>query len=203
MTRFEQEKWQARYAGSPSGRLSPKPPARWLRRWSRVVPRGRVVELGMGLGGNALYLAARGASVLGIDISERAVRAQRRTALNRGLGLELIVADLDVFPLPVNRFDAVLCFFYLNRPLFPQIRKCLKPGGVFLMETFVTDPQRPDKDQPRYRLAEKELLTAFGDWEVLDYAEGIHPESPHSQAATARICARKPEPACRPMPSGF
>ena len=191
MTRFEQEKWQARYATLPSGGLPAKPPAPWLRRWSRVVPRGRVVDLGMGLGGNALYLAAGGASVLGIDISERAVRALRRTALNRGLRLELIVADLDVFPLPVNRFDAVLCFFYLNRLLFPKIRSSLKPGGVFLMEAFVTDPQRPEKDQPRYRLAEKELLTAFGDWDVLDYAEGAYPESPHSQAATARICARK------------
>lgn len=139
-----------------------------------------------------MYLAARGASVLGIDISERAARALSQTASNRGLRLELIVADLDVFPLPVDRFDAVLCFFYLNRPLFPQIRNSLKPGGVFLMEAYVTDPQRPDKDQPGYRLAEKELLTAFGDWEVLDYAEGVHPESPHAQAATARICARKP-----------
>ena len=192
MTRFEQEKWQARYASLPSGRLPTRPPARWLRRWSRVVPRGRVADLGMGLGGNALYLAARGASVLGIDISERAARALSQTASNRGLRLELIVADLDVFPLPVDRFDAVLCFFYLNRPLFPQIRNSLKPGGVFLMEAYVTDPQRPDKDQPGYRLAEKELLTAFGDWEVLDYAEGVHPESPHAQAATARICARKP-----------
>ncbi|MCY3756156.1 MAG: class I SAM-dependent methyltransferase [Acidobacteria bacterium] len=194
MTRFEQEKWQARYATLPSGGLPDKPPAPWLRRWSRVVPRGRVVDLGMGLGGNALYLAARGASVLGIDISERAVRALRQTALNRGLRLELIVADLDVFPLPVNRFDAVLCFFYLNRHLFPKIRSSLKPGGVFLMEAFVTDPQRPEKDQPRYRLAEEELLTAFGDWDVLDYAEGAYPESPHSQAATARICAKKPLP---------
>ena len=193
MTRVEQEKWQARYASLPSSRLPPKPPARWLRRWIEVIPGGRVVDLGMGLGGNALYLAARGFSVLGIDISERAVRALRRTALNRGLRLELIVADLDDFPLPVNRFDAALCFFYLNRPLFPQIRNSLKPGGVLLMESFVTDPQRPKKDQPRYRLAEKELLTVFGDWEVLDYAEGTYPESPHSQAATARICARKPK----------
>jgi SAM-dependent methyltransferase len=109
------------------------------------------------------------------------------------LRLELIVADLDVFPLPANRFDAVLCFFYLNRPLFSQVRNSLRPGGVFLMEAFVTDRQRPEKDQPRHRLAEKELLTAFDDWEILDYAEGICPESPHGQAATARISARKPE----------
>ncbi len=193
MTRGEQEKWQARYSSLPSGRLPLKPPAGWLRRWIRVVPRGRVLDLGMGLGGNALYVAARGASVFGIDISERAVRALRQTALSRGFRLELIVADLDDFPLPVNHFDAALCFFYLNRPLFPQIRNSLKPGGLLLMESFVTDPQRPKKDQPRYRLAEKELLTAFADWEVLDYAEGTYPESPHSQAATARICARKPK----------
>lgn len=193
MTRFEQEKWQARYASLPSGPLSHKPPARWLYRWNEVIPRGRVVDLAIGLGGNAFYLAARGASVLGIDISERAVRALRRTALNRGLRLELIVADLDVFPLPANRFEAVLCFFYLNRRLFPQIRKSLKPGGVFMMEAFVTDPQRPEKGQPGYRLAERELLAVFGDWEILDYAEGIHEESPPAQAATARICARKPE----------
>ena len=191
MTRGEQEKWQARYSSLSSGRLPAQPPARWLRRWTEVIPRGRVLDLGIGLGGNALYLAARGASVLGIDISERAVTALRQTALNRGLRLELIVADLDAFPLPVNRFDAVLCFYYLNRRLFPQIRNCLKPGGVLLMESFVTDPQRSKKDQPHYRLAEKELLTAFGDWEVLDYAEGAYPESPHGRAATARICARK------------
>ena len=193
MTRIEQEKWQARYASLPSGPLPHKPPGRWLQRWEGVIPRGRVVDLAVGLGGNAFHLAARGASVLGIDVSERAAKALRRTALDRGLKLELVVADLDEFPLPPNRFEAVLCFFYLNRCLFPQIRNGLKPGGVLLMEAFVTDRQRPARDQPRHRLAERELLAAFGDWEILDYAEGTYPESPHAQAATARICARKPE----------
>ncbi len=108
MARFEQEKWQARYASLPSGPLPPQTAARWLHRWEGVIPRRRVVDLAVGLGGNAFHLAARGASVLGIDVSERAARALRRTALDRGLKLELIVADLDVFPLPPNRFDAVL-----------------------------------------------------------------------------------------------
>ncbi len=192
MTRFEQEKWQARYASLPSGPLPLKPAARWLHRWEGVIPPGRVVDLAVGLGGNAFHLAGRGASVLGIDVSERAARALRRTALDRGLRLELLVADLDVFPLPPNRFDAILCFFYLNRRLFPQIRSSLNPGGVLLMEAFVTDPQRPEKDQPGYRLAERELLAAFDDWEILDYAEGIQRGVGPSQVATARICARKP-----------
>ena len=193
MTRFEQEKWQGRYATLPFRSLSHKPPARWLQHWNRVIPRGRVVDLAVGLGGNAFYLADRGATVLGIDISERAVRALRRTARDRGLRLELVVADLDVFPLPENCFEAVLCFFYLNRRLFREIRKSLKPGGVLLMETFVTDPERSEKDQPGYRLGERELLSAFGDWEILDYAEGRHEESPALHSATARICARRPK----------
>ncbi len=196
MTRVEQEKWQARYARLSPNPLPRQPPARWLQRWSSVVSRGKVVDLAVGLGANAFYLASLGASVFGIDVSERAIRAVRRTALVQRLKLELIVADLDVFPLPVNCFDAVLNFFYLNRPLFPQIKNSLKPGGILIMETFVNDPKRQGEDQPRYHLRENELLSAFGDLEILDYVEGASLESQAaagsgSQAATARICARK------------
>ena len=186
MTRFEQEKWQARYASLPSGPLSHKPPAQWLHRWNRVIPRGRVVDLAIGLGGNAFYLAAQGASVLGIDISERAVRVLRRTALDRGLRIEFIVADLDVFPLPVDCFEAVLCFFYLNRRLFPQIKNSLKPGGVFLMEAFVTDPQRPDKDQPSYRSLQMNFSMPSAIWKF---------------STTARASAKHLRPPSQPRPA--
>ena len=194
MTKVEQEKWQARYASLPSDPLPHQPPAVWLQRWSSVIPRGKVIDLAVGLGANAFYLASQGNSVFGIDISERALRAVRRTALVRGLKIELMVADLDVFPLPVDRFDAVLSFFYLNRCLFPRIKKSLKAGGIVIMETFVNDPKRQGGGQPSHRLHENELLNAFGDLEILDYMEGPSlqpPAATESQTATARICARK------------
>ena len=153
------------------------------------------MDLGIGLGANALYLASQGYSVFGIDISEKAIRAVRQTAFRKSLEVHLIVADLDAFSIPVESFDGVLSFFYLNRGLFPQIKKCLKPGGVLLMETYVNDPSKEEGCQVTHCLRQTELAGVFGDLEILSYAEGEAPyikDMPQTQSlGTARICARR------------
>ena len=54
---------------------------------------GPVLDAGCGTGENALFLAARGFEVVGVDAVEAAVEAARRKALARGLEAEFLVHD--------------------------------------------------------------------------------------------------------------
>lgn len=193
MSIAEKEKWQEKYESISL--LPNKSPASWLLEWASFIPRGKIMDLGIGLGANALYLASQGCSVFGIDISEKAIRAVRQTASRKNLALHLIVADLDLFPIPVEAFDGVLSFFYLNRGLFPQIKKSLKPGGVLLMETYVYHPSKEERCHVTHCLRQAELPSVFDDLEILSYAEGGAPSIKDmrkiERVATARICARR------------
>lgn len=54
---------------------------------------GPVLDAGCGTGENALFLAARGFEVVGVDAVEAAVEAARRKAVARGLEAEFLVHD--------------------------------------------------------------------------------------------------------------
>ena len=54
---------------------------------------GPVLDAGCGTGENALFLAALGFEVVGVDAVEAAVEAARRKALARGLEAEFLVHD--------------------------------------------------------------------------------------------------------------
>lgn len=54
---------------------------------------GAVLDVGCGTGENALFLAARGFEVVGVDAVEAAVEAARRKAAARGVAAEFLVHD--------------------------------------------------------------------------------------------------------------
>ncbi len=88
-------------------------------------------------------------------------------------GLDLIQANLEEMQLPERRFDLIICIQYLQRSLFPQMVRALRPDGVLLMETF-TRAQLEFAGGPRnpaYLLETGELREAFPSLCVLFYRE--------------------------------
>ena len=88
-------------------------------------------------------------------------------------GLELIQANLEEARLPERRFDLIICVQYLQRSLFSQMARALRPNGVLLMETF-TRAQLEFAGGPRnpeYLLKAGELREAFSELRVLFYRE--------------------------------
>jgi SAM-dependent methyltransferase len=70
--------------------------------------RGAVLDAGCGTGDNALYVAAQGPRVLGIDVAQTAVSIARDRATARGLDVEFVVADALQLPRLDRLFDTVL-----------------------------------------------------------------------------------------------
>ena len=195
LSKAEQKKWQEKYRCTIPNNFPTKYPNKWLEKWNIFPSKGKILDLATGLGANALYLASQGMNIIAIDIAEDAVLSIKKTAFSRQLKLHLVIADLDSFYLPENYFDGVICFYYLNRKLFSGIKKSLKSGGVFIMQTYL-DPQIHDTcSHHRYDLKKEELLVEFDGFEILDYNEqtsfGIALKDDSQLNSTASICARK------------
>lgn len=164
-------------------------PSAFLVRNIQLLPKGKALDIAMGRGRNALYLARKGFEVEGIDISSERVAEVTKIACNLGLAIKGTVADMEAgYKIAPGAYDVIICFNYLQRSLFPQIKAGLKNGGLAVYETFTIDQPRFGKPtNPNYLLRHGELRAAFSDLECLRYWEGISGR----KKAIARIIARK------------
>src|SRR2546421_1603572 len=173
-----QSDWDAKHRLAGEG--PPSEPASIVRELLPLLPDGQALDVACGTGRHALLLAERGQHVTAVDFSSvaldiLAVRARSMHApvrrsktlhesqqrLHRGL--ELTQADLERTQLPERRYDLILCIQYLQRSLFSQMARALRPEGVLLFETY-TRRQLEFAGGPRnpaYLLETGELREAF------------------------------------------
>ncbi|RMH09726.1 MAG: class I SAM-dependent methyltransferase [Nitrospirae bacterium] len=145
-------------------------PIPFLRAHAHLLPKGKVLDIAMGEGRNGVYLATQGFDVTGIDISPVGLKKAQALAARHGVTIATQVVDLEAYTLPKNAYDVIICTYYLQRDLFPQIIDALKPGGMALVETYTIDHLKYRPRFPRaYLLKTNELLTVFRGMKVLRY----------------------------------
>ena len=164
-------------------------PAQFLVENIELLPKGRALDVAMGSGRNAIYLAKMGFEVDGIDISPEAVNNALESARKAGVAIKAQIADLEgKYHIEKGAYDLIICFNYLQRLLIPQIKDGLRKGGMVVYETFIVDQVHFGKPRnPDYLLKHNELLNMFRDFRCLRYREGIM-EGPK---AIASIIAQK------------
>jgi SAM-dependent methyltransferase len=112
----------------------------------------RALDLGCGTGTNALYLAQRGYSVVGVDFSPKAIATARSKAKRANLAIDFHVADVTrLDSLSVREpFDFVLdigCFHAIDTAERARsangIARLTRAGGVFILYAF--NPRPPEQ----------------------------------------------------------
>jgi tellurite methyltransferase len=200
-----QPDWDAKHR--LTAEAPPSEPASIVRELLPLLPKGPALDIACGTGRHALFLAARGQPVTAVDFSSVALHslesrargglntpASRIESLERAGrplhgGLELMQVDLEHTQLPERCYDLILCIQYLQRSLFPQMARALRPDGVLLIETF-TRAQLEFQSGPRnpaYLLETGELREAFPELCVLFYREL------RAGQGIASLLARRPE----------
>lgn len=170
----------------------PEPAAFLQKHASLLGTGGAALDIAMGAGQNAVFLAQRGFTVTGIDRSGAACDLARQYAAERGVAIEAVAGDMLDWPIPENHFDLIIDFNFLERALAPRIMAGLKKGGMLMFETFTIDQQRFDgPHNPDFLLRPNELLETFLDLFVLYYHERIEPDGKGGFNALAGLIGRK------------
>jgi len=123
-------------------------PAPWIVRHAHLVPAGaRVLDLACGEGRHARFFAARGCEVLAVDRNPGGLATLAGTPRIETREMDLETGD---WPLPGERFDAIVVVRYLHRPLMEALLASLAADGALLYDTFATGneafgrPANPD-----------------------------------------------------------
>jgi 2-polyprenyl-3-methyl-5-hydroxy-6-metoxy-1,4-benzoquinol methylase len=138
---------------------------------------GRALDIGMGEGRNALFLATQGWDVTGFDISDVGVKLAREAALKRGLKLTAVVGDVDRFDYGRQRWDLVVGM-YMHAMITrnaPKIIESLKPGGLIVVEGFHRAVNRRGLMSDELGYQSNELLRAFDRLRVIHYEDTVGP----------------------------
>ena len=130
-----------------------------------------VLDAGCGTGDTALYFAARGHRVTGIDFVDEAIRRAQVKAGERGLAVEFLVQDALTLGDRGERFASVIdsgLFHVLSdddrRRYVRKLAQALEPGGRLFLMCF--SDEEPGTEGPR-RVSRQELYDAFADgWEI-------------------------------------
>ncbi|WP_155593885.1 class I SAM-dependent methyltransferase [Lysinibacillus cavernae] len=104
---------------------------------------GKVLELGCGAGRNAIYLAKKGCSVVGVDISDKALDWAKKRVDEENVDVELVCANIFELDLQQESFDFIYdsgCFHHIaphrRVSYIDMINNLLKPDGYFALCSF-------------------------------------------------------------------
>jgi ubiquinone/menaquinone biosynthesis C-methylase UbiE len=103
----------------------------------------KILEIGVGMGGDSLFLAGQGAVVSVLDFSQEALARVRASAQEKGLVVRTILTDAQKIPVRDGFFDVVFHQGFLEhvegpREYLLEQNRVLKKGGVLIVDV----PQR-------------------------------------------------------------
>lgn len=174
-----------------------------------IAPGGRVLDIGIGQGRNALPLAREGRRVTGIDPASVAVEQAREQAAAAGVELDLWQGDVLDYD-PPGPYDAVLCFGLMQilsrgqcASLLHRLFAWTRPGSLLLLTAWhVDDPSydriseswervglhsfRSETGEHRTYLARGVIRNLLPGWEILHHAEILGPLHDHGDGETHR-----------------
>lgn len=156
---------------------------------------GQALDVGAGMGRNAIHLAGLGWDVTGIDLSAKGLEVMQADAEKAGLKVRTVKTSYEEFDFGKERWDLVamiLSWVPVEEPDFlARLKESIRPGGYIVFEHNI---QRSKNPYPPgvHALAPGMLRELFKDFEIIiyreldDYGDWGGPPVPH-----VRMVARK------------
>ncbi len=126
---------------------------------------GTALDIAMGQGRNAVFLATKGWKVTGVDISDEGIRVAKEAATKARVKLTTVQADNQTYDFGKDKWDLVTLIYAGDDPvLIDKIKTGIKKGGLFVVEFFHKDTTAGSGVGG---FKDGELATAFTGWKIL------------------------------------
>jgi SAM-dependent methyltransferase len=190
--RLEVERWN-RILTAENPTFNTKPNA-FLVQMTKGISPGKALDVGMGQGRNAIFLAQQGWEVTGFDPAEKAVAAANAEAARQKLKLTTFIVGSEEFDFGKDRWDLIVLSYVSLWGLEPAIFDSLKPGGRVLVEGFHRDATKGRSIGGGVVFDTNELLTLFSKFRILHYEDvtGVGDFGGPQEIRLVRLCAQKP-----------
>lgn len=175
-----------------------KQPNSFLVRMIAGLKPGKALDVGMGQGRNALYLASKGWEVTGFDPSRVGVELAQKEATARKLQLTALVTTSEKFDWGREQWDLIVLTYMGVRALPDRIFESLRPRGLVLIESFHADTGFLRVLGEHWK--DNELLQVFGGprFRVIQYEDTLDKQDWGTQYGAknrlVRLLAQKPAP---------
>ncbi len=126
------------------------------------------LDIGCGGGRDSVYLALNGLKMTGVDHQEKALSRAKKLSKNHSVTVNWLSCDIETdICFPKQNQDLILVVRYLNRKLFNQIKKVLRPKGWLVFQTFSEGCELLGSPKnPNFILRSNELSEVFSDFEI-------------------------------------
>jgi SAM-dependent methyltransferase len=187
----DQIRWDKRFG--KKGFTLGKDPNPFLKKYIRLLSKGKALDIATGEGRNAVFLAQHGFEVDALDISDRGLKKAKKLAREKGVKIKTFLVDLGQYEIEKERYDLIANFYFLKRRLIPRIKQGLRKGGRVIFETYLLEHRTLGTGGPKqakYFLKPNELLRLFKNFRILFYREGIFREGGKRKAVASLIAEK-------------
>lgn len=182
MSHEDQTRWDEKHRRSLTAPvIQPPPPPPLFAHVEHLFPsQGSALDIACGRGEGAVWLASRGLTYRGADISPVAIEMARKFASAYPFGgrCSFEVWDLDRGLPPGEPVELIFCHMFRPKALYEAMIGRVRPGGLLAIAAL----SEVGGQSGAYRCKPGELRGAFGHLDILDEGEGD---------GVARILVRK------------
>lgn len=160
------------------------------------VPAGRALDVHMGQGRNAIYLASHGWKVTGFDVSQEGIAAANANARQAGVTIDARREGHDGFDFGESRWDLIVMTYpwlpLADTALFERIVRSVRAGGRIVFEHH-RRPSCANAEAGEWVPCANELLRLFSRLRIVFFQETADvPDWSAKKSEIVRLIAVRP-----------
>lgn len=129
---------------------------------------GRALDVDMGQGRNAVYLAKNGWQVTGFDVSKAGLDEAQRLAKLARVNIQTILASDEEFNFGAEKWDLIAILYPLEKGSVYRVKQALKTGGLVVVECA-----HKEAGNQAFEFETNELLKIFEGFRILKYEDTV------------------------------